>query len=291
MSAINSQSSLIAASRHLNPSQEILGRSLARLSASAKSLDTAGAVGLAMEGKIDAQGERVKAALTDVQNSVSMMQTADGFMGGMAKALTRMGELVNLGKEATASPEDAAIDAREFRGLQEQLRGIIGGARKDIGGSEAVAASLAVFNGRPLFGLNDAGRPGAQGASLDQEKGEPAANLRTGGMLELFRQDSAGVFTLTVSDADALQKISNGRQHLESARASLGAARSQLELSAATLQVEHANLTSATARITDVGAADEATQFAKFNILLQSETALRAQANQTAQSVLKLLQG
>jgi flagellin len=269
----------------------MLGRSLSRLSASAKSLDTAGVVGLAMEGKIDAQGERVKAALTHVQNSVSMMQTADGFMGGMAKALTRMGELVNLGKEATANPEDAAIDAREFRGLQEQLRRIIGGATEEIGGSEAVPAPQAVFNGRPLFGLNDAGRLGAQGASLDQETGEPAANLRTGGMLETFRQDSAGVFTLTVSDADALQKISNGRQHLESARASLGAARSQLELSSATLQVEHANLTSATARITDVGAADEATQFAKFNILLQSETALRAQANQTAQSVLKLLQG
>jgi flagellin len=50
------------------------------------------------------------------------------------------------------------------------------------------------------------------------------------------------------------------------------------------------NLTAATSRIQDVDVAQESTNFAKFNILVQAGTAMLAQANATPQSVLKLLQ-
>ena len=74
-------------------------------------------------------------------------------------------------------------------------------------------------------------------------------------------------------------------------RASLGASQSRLELASTTLQVEFENLESAISRIRDVDVAEESTQYARFNILVQSGTAMLAQANQTPQSVLKLLQG
>ncbi|HEX2861735.1 MAG TPA: flagellin, partial [Lacunisphaera sp.] len=54
--------------------------------------------------------------------------------------------------------------------------------------------------------------------------------------------------------------------------------------------VEYENLSSAISRIRDVDVAEESTQFAKFNILVQSGTAMLAQANQTPRSVLQLLQ-
>jgi flagellin len=50
------------------------------------------------------------------------------------------------------------------------------------------------------------------------------------------------------------------------------------------------NLSSANSRIKDVDVAQESTQFARYNILVQSGTAMLAQANQGPNSVLKLLQ-
>ena len=51
-----------------------------------------------------------------------------------------------------------------------------------------------------------------------------------------------------------------------------------------------ANLEAAASRITDVDVASESTQLARFNILVQSGTAMLSQANQSAQTALKLLQ-
>ena len=50
------------------------------------------------------------------------------------------------------------------------------------------------------------------------------------------------------------------------------------------------NLVAASSRIQDTDVAEEATQFARYNILVQSGTAMLAQANALPQSVLKLLQ-
>jgi flagellin len=54
--------------------------------------------------------------------------------------------------------------------------------------------------------------------------------------------------------------------------------------------VSKENLTAASSRIQDVNVAEESTKFAKENILVQSGTAMLAQANQLPQSVLRLLQ-
>ena len=56
------------------------------------------------------------------------------------------------------------------------------------------------------------------------------------------------------------------------------------------LIVSKENLSAASSRIQDVDVADESTQYARYNILVQSGTAMLAQANQLPQSVLRLLQ-
>ena len=74
------------------------------------------------------------------------------------------------------------------------------------------------------------------------------------------------------------------------ARAGNGAAQSVLTFATQVLTVNKTNLEAATSRITDVDVASESTQLARWNILVQSGTAMLAQANQSAQSALKLLQ-
>jgi flagellin len=73
-------------------------------------------------------------------------------------------------------------------------------------------------------------------------------------------------------------------------RASLGASQSRLEVAATTLSIERQNIESAISRIRDVDVAQESTTLARNQILVQSGTAMLAQANQMPQSVLKLLQ-
>ncbi len=290
MSVINTNIQAIAAARNLNVSQEMLGRSLARLSSGSKIVNPSDdAAGLAVSEKLGAQNRRVKAAVTNVQNAVSYVQTADGFMGGMTKILSRMSEIAILAKDVTKNSTDIDLYSQEFIALQDQLRATIGGTTGDIGGLTAVAAPLGAFNGISLFGSTTTGLVVTIGQAVGQEMTIRDSNLRDGKMLAIIGQDSAGAYKLNLTDTGAIGALTDAIQDVATERSSLGASQSRLELAATTLQVEYENLGSAISRIRDVDVAEESTQLAKYNILVQSGTAMLAQANQAPRSVLELL--
>ncbi|MEO6006166.1 MAG: flagellin [Opitutus sp.] len=291
MSVINTNIQAMAAARSLNASQEMLGRSLTRLSSGSKIVNPSDdAAGLAVSEKLDAQNRRVQAATTNVQNAVSYIQTADGFMSGMTKILSRMSELAILAKDVTKNSSDVDLYQQEFTALQDQLRATIGGSTAEIGGTADVDTPLGAFNGITLFGSNSAGLTVTIGQAIGQDMTIRESNLRSGPMSDLITQDGSGVYSLGIADPGLIGDITNAIQHVATERAKLGASQSRLELAATTLSVEYENLSSAISRIRDVDVAKESTQLAKYNILVQSGTAMLAQANQTPQSVLKLLQ-
>jgi len=292
MSVINTNIQAIAAARSLNASQEMLGRSLTRLSSGSKIVNPSDdAAGLAVSEKLDAQNRRVQAATTNVQNAVSYIQTADGFMSGMTKILSRMSELAILAKDVTKNSTDVALYGEEFKALQDQLRATIGGSTSEIGGTTDINTPLGAFNGITLFGSNSAGLTVTIGQAVGQDMTIKESNLRTGSMASLVNQDSSGAYALGITSPTITSDITNTIQQVATERAKLGASQSRLELASTTLSVEYENLSSAISRIRDVDVASESTQLAKYNILVQSGTAMLAQANQTPQSVLKLLQG
>jgi len=292
MSVINTNIQAIISARHLNQSQEMLGRSLTRLSSGSKIVNPSDdAAGLAVSEKLAAQNLRVKAATTNVQNAVSYVQTADGFMGGMTKILSRMSELAILAKDVTKNSTDIALYQQEFSALQDQIRATVGGTTAVIGGTTDITAPLGAFNGISLFGANPTGLVVTIGQAVGQAMTIPESNLQQTAMLGIINQSSSGAYALDITTPNAIGQITSAIQQVATERASLGASQSRLELAATTLQVESENLSSTISRIRDVDVADESTQFAKFNILVQAGTAMLAQANQTPQSVLKLLQG
>ena len=69
----------------------------------------------------------------------------------------------------------------------------------------------------------------------------------------------------------------------------IGAYQSRLNFTSEELVISKENLSAASSRIQDTDVAEEATQYARYNILVQSGTAMLAQANQLPQSVLRLL--
>lgn len=288
MSVINTNIQAIAAARNLNRSQDMLGRSLNRLSSGSKIVDPSDdAAGLAVSEKLDAQNKRVKAASTNVENAISYTQTSDGFMSGMTKILSRMSELGLLAQDVTKNSTDVALYQKEFTALQDQLA-------QTIGSSTGSSTPLGQFNGITLFGSDSTNNNGAGlavtvGQAVGQTMTIPQINLRDGAMGSLIATDSAGNYTLSLTSTGAIASITAGIQDVATERASLGASQSRLELASSTLQVEYENLSSAISRIRDVDIADESTQYARYSILVQSGTAMLAQANQTPQSVLKLL--
>jgi flagellin len=294
MSVINTNMQALTAARNLSNSQEMLGRSLNRLSSGSKIVSPSDdAAGLAVSEKLDAQNQRVKAAMVNVQNAVSFVQTADGFMSGMTKILSRMSELGLLAKDVTKNTSDVALYQTEFQELQNQLRYTIGGAAGSgvggIGGS-AVANPLGTFNGIELFS-SGTGHTVTIGEASNQTMNVPSTDLRTGSLLAIIAQDATGAYTLSLTGSTGvIDAVTNAIQQIATERASLGASQSRLELASGTLSIEYENLTAAVSRIRDVDVAQETTQLARYNILVQSGTAMLAQANQSPQSVLKLLQ-
>src|SRR5690606_27644820 len=103
-----------------------------------------------------------------------------------------------------------------------------------------------------------------------------------------------GVLTAsTVTDLGdiSLAQITSALQNTATFRAENGAEQSRLTFAGELLTVNKANLEAASSRIVDVDVAEESTQLARWNTLVQAGTAMLSQANQSAQTALKLLQG
>lgn len=121
----------------------------------------------------------------------------------------------------------------------------------------------------------------------------PASGIFTGTNAGIATAVSAktGLDITSVPRAQAaLTRIRNSIDKLAQDRASLGAVQSRLNFTNEQLTVTKENLSAAISRIADVDVAEEATAYARYQILVQSGTSMLAQANKMPQSALQLLQ-
>jgi flagellin len=94
----------------------------------------------------------------------------------------------------------------------------------------------------------------------------------------------------TTNATTALSKVKDAITQLAKDRATVGANQSALNMYSEQLGVSKDNLIAANSRIKDVNVADESTNYARFNILVQAGTVMLAQANSTPKSALRLLE-
>lgn len=278
--------------RYLNRVDSLLTRSLTRLSSGTRMVTPADdPQGVGLAGKLTAQSKRLSAASTNVQNAVSYLQSSDGLMGSMGGMVTRMSELSLLAKDVMKNAGDIALYQTEFTKIQEQLRATIGGATSEIGGTTAVTKPLGTFNGIVLFGANAAGITTAVGENSTESITIPENNLRDGSMVELFKQDGAGNFTLHITDSDALTKITAGLQDIANERSTIGSLSRRFDLVAGTLTKRSEEMTKSISGIQDVDVARESTRLAKYQALTQSASTMVVQANSSSGAVLQMLRG
>jgi flagellin len=265
---INTNTSAQVSANHLQQSHALLGKSLARLSSGSRIVSPADdAAGLAVASRLDAQTQRLNAAKSNVGNAISFTQTQDGYLKEIGKALNRMSELSILAQDVTKSDADRVLYDNEF----QQLASFI------------TSAASKEFNGVSLFSTD------SLDVTIDSE-----GNSFTMDGIDLSDEsytDATGANLETIENSkSALQAINAAITRLSEDRATVGAYQSRLNYTAEQLTVSSENLVSASSRIQDVNVAEESTNFARHSILVQSGTAMLAQANQLPQTVLRLLQ-
>ena len=265
---INTNYSATVASNNLASSNAMLQKSLNRLSSGSKIVnpsDDAG--GLAVSMKLSAAAKRSGAAASNIGNSVSFLQSQDGVLKVSGKVLERISELKTLYADPTKNSTDKSNYDAEFTQLQSELSSLT---------SEK-------FNGVSLFGSS----------SLSVQTSEDGTQTVSVSAKQLS-DSSSGVGTITDTAVTSLSGVSltaitSAIGNVATMRANNGAEQSRLGFASEVLTVNKANLEAANSRISDVDVAEESTQLARWNILVQSGTAMLAQANQSAQVALKLI--
>jgi len=265
---INTNTSALSSARLLADSSSKLSKSLARLSSGSKLVSPEDdAAGAAVSLRFDAQINRINAVSNNVGNAVSFSQTQDGFLQKVGKALDRMSELTVLSQDVTKSNADRTLYNTEFSTLGSYITDI---ASKDFNGVSLFSATaLAVTTN------SDGGTFSMSGVNV----GSAGYTTATGSSI-----------STSATAATALTNVKAAIVQLTTDRSTVGANLQRLNLTHEQLGVLKDNLSAANSRIKDVDVAYESTQFAKLNILVQSGTAMLAQANQTPQSALRLLQ-
>jgi flagellin len=267
---INTNIAALTSANDLNNSTNMLNESLARLSSGSQLVNASdNPAGLAESISLTAQIGQTNAANDDVGNSTSFSQTQDGYLQQIGSALDEMATLAIQAQDGTISSSQAADYQSEYSALANYVN----------------SASTQNFNGVSLFS--------GTGISVTIDGIGTQFTMTGVNLATTYYTNATGSsvsIATTAGATAALTAVTAAISQLGTDRASVGANEERLNFTAQQLSVLSTNLTAANSQISDVDVATESTNFAKYQILVQSGTAMLAQANQDPQSVLKLLQ-
>jgi flagellin len=248
------------------------------------------ASGLAVSEKMRSQIRGLLRAEKNAMDGISFIQTTEGYLQESQDILQRLRELAVQSSNGIYSSEDRMQIQVEVSSLIDEVNRIASHAQFNgmnlltgrfatFTGENAVTASMWLHIGANMDQRERVyiGTMTAQGLGLQSPSGPPHAAT----FISLSSPDRAN---MAIGMIDEALKIINKQ------RADLGAYQNRLEFSAKGLAVGAENLQASESRIRDVDMAEQMVNFVKNQILIQSSTAMLAQANTKPQTVLQLLQ-
>ena len=271
MTVINTNTSALRSSNASNAASAMLQKAMERLS-TGKRINSASddAAGLAVASKMTAQIRGNTVAIRNANDGISLAQTAEGAIGEIGNILQRLSELAVQSANGTISSTDRTNLTQEVTQLTAQITDI---------------ASKTNFNGTNLLDGSVSGLTLQVGT-----KATDTVSVVIGGM-DLSTLGISSIDLSTQSGASsALTAINSAITTVASGQSKLGAIGSRLQTTVSNLTTTVTNLNDSRSRIEDADFSAETTNLAKAQILSQAATAMLAQANQSQQSVLKLIQ-
>jgi flagellin len=284
MLTINTNALSLQAQAAMTSSSNALATSMQRLSSGLR-INSAkdDAAGLAVAEKMTSQINGMNAAVQNTNNGISLVQTADSALASVGDDLQRMRELAVEARNSTNSSSDQDSLNLEFRQLGAQVQSVLGGT---------------TFNGKTILGANAGTLDFQVGANLTANDSISVAtsNLTADTTISAVSAPGGSLASIdsTMSFA-SLGAVINGLDaaidDINNQRTGLGASQNRFTATVANLQSGVVNQSAAHSHIMDADFASETANLSRAQILQQVGTAMIAQANQSPQQVLKLLQG
>lgn len=253
--------------RNLNATQTALSKSMERLSSGYRinrGADDAAGLGISESMRASIRG--LAQAQRNIQDGVSVVQTAEGNLNQVHSMLQRVRELAVQYNNGSLSTEGRSAIQTEVNQLASEIDRVFKSAK---------------FNGVAL--LTGSASMTFQVGANDGETISVTLGAVTGAKTSSW-------VSFSTTDSSMISKIDTAISAISARRSTLGAVQNRLENSLAVQAAYQENLTAAESRIRDVDMAEEMVKFTKSQILAQAGQSMLAQANAAPQQVLQLLQ-
>ena len=283
MLSLHTNNAALSAQNSITRTQTQLSTSMTRLSTGFRinsAMDDA--AGLQIATRLKAQTSGMTVAMSNTQNSTSMLQTAEGAFDEVTNMLIRMKDLATQAADASSGAKDKTAMQSEFDALGLELSNVMknttfGGNKLLVGGTLASSMTFQIGASQTETMAFDVS---AKMTSLTASLGSATANYA-----------SAATGTELTSSANAtIALLETAIGDVGTVRSALGAAANRLDHVNTNLSNIATNTKAATGRIMDVDFATESSNMTSSQMLLQAGTAMLKQSNSMSSMVMSLLQ-
>jgi flagellin len=291
ISSMITQSSLYKVGRDVKTSLERLSTGL-RINRASDD-----AAGLGVSENLRTQVKGTSQAMKNAQDGIAAITIAEGAANEVSDILQRMRELGVQSANDTLTSTERAYTNQEYGQLKTEIDRIA--EVTNYNGMKLVSSSGTTSNARFGIGGATTGTGSALWVDANSAYGfdsititiDTLTSTRLGAGAGSGGVASLNVTTLTSQSAsvNAVMNIDESIDSVNMMRSNMGAFINRLEHAINNLTVSNTNQQAAESLIRDVDFANESATFTKNQILMQSGTAMLAQANQTSQNVLSLL--
>lgn len=228
------------------------------------------AAGLSISEKMRGQVRGLERASTNAQDGISLIQTAEGALNEIHSIIQRQRELtVQAANDTNVTADREAIKA-ELDQLSAEVTRIA--TQTQFNTMNLLDETVGTFN----FQV---------GANADQSITLTITSMTA----DTLNIDDVGVDDYTTATA-SITTVNDALESVSKMRSDLGAVQNRLEHTIANADNTAENLQAAESRIRDIDMAEEMVKYSKDTILQQAAQSMLAQANQSTQGVLSLLQ-
>ncbi len=264
------------AQKNLAFTQRASERSLARMSSGFRINQAADdAAGLAISEQLKGQIRGLRQAGRNAQDGISLVQVAEGGLSETSNMLIRLRELgVQASSDTIGDTERKFVDV-EYQQLKSEIQRI---------------SEVTTFNGRDLLNGTGGVIDIQVGTHNDAFKDRISFNASAANSsIESLGLTSEGASSKEMAQM-SIDAVDKAIVSVNAIRANFGAMQNRLTSTTANIAISDENLSAANSRIRDTDVAAESSELTRNNILMQAGIATLAQANQTSQMALKLLQ-
>ena len=291
MLSLHTNNAALSAQSSISKTQGTLSTSMTRLSTGYRinsAMDDA--AGLQIATRLNAQTSGMTVAMSNTQNSTSMLQTAMGAFNEVTNMLVRMKDLATQAADASSSANDKTAMQAEYNALGQELYNVM--TNTTFGGTKLLGKGSAAADGTLSTTMTfQIGADASEKMDVNLSGNMSTLNTALSNVSKNFATAaSTGASELTASANATITLLSTAIDNVSTVNSALGAAANRLDHINNNLANISSNTKAASGRIMDTDFATESSSMTASQMLLQAGTAMLKQSNSMSSMVMSLLQ-